>query len=482
MESYRHYIAELGGGVSPEAYGVYPESVTRLGDTSVFMADAGDRDVLAVVGEPCGFIGRRMEEGGREWLECELDHASAARLREVAPYTAPVPVLRREFSFGCGDRLGIAGDGHIRVFNRFAGHPVLAQQSIRELNLTARTFADVLDSATFAVFRRGYRFGFGADGDHLKTAAEVRVALSCGYTMITLDCSEHINSLAATAPLSTLSIEQDRELEARYLKKRCFADGFEIAFDEASLLRMRLIYGGAIDFASDIYEQFFKGRDGVDFEISIDETPTPTSPAQHYFIANELRLRGVSVCTIAPRFTGEFQKGIDYIGDLAGFEEEFQVHAAIAREFGYKLSIHSGSDKFSVFPIIGRYTGGRVHVKTAGTNWLEAMRVVAEKKPSLYREVHKYALMAFEDARKYYHVTTDLSQIPDIDSVADESLPALFELPNARQLIHITYGLILTESGFRECLFRLWRREREAYSDRIFAHIGRHVTELMKET
>jgi hypothetical protein len=202
-------------------------------------------------------------------------------------------------------------------------------------------------------------------------------------------------------------------------------------------------------------------------------------------VARELIDAGVSFATLAPRFCGEFQKGIDYIGDLAQFEKEIKIHAVIARHFKYKLSIHSGSDKFSVFPSIGKETKGVFHVKTAGTNWLEAVRVVALTDPALYREIHKYAIAAFDEARKYYHVTTDLKKIPDIDKLKDSELPELFNLNDSRQLIHITYGLILNKKNddgsyaFKDRLYRLWRKNEEAYSQALFKHIGRHL-ELLK--
>ncbi len=102
----------------------------------------------------------------------ELNHETACFLRERFPWTAPVPVLRRERTVGVGDRLGIACPGHLRVFEKYDATPVLAQQSIRELNLTGRTYNDVLDCVTFAVFREDFQRGFGADGDHLKQPQE----------------------------------------------------------------------------------------------------------------------------------------------------------------------------------------------------------------------------------------------------------------------------------------------------------------------
>ena len=158
------------------------------------------------------------------------------------------------------------------------------------------------------------------------------------------------------------------------------------------------------------------------------------------------------------------------------------MHAAIADFFGYKLSIHSGSDKFSVFKIIGKYTHGRFHLKTAGTNWLEAMKVIAEHEPALYREIHQYALdEAFAKASAYYHVTTNLANIPALSTLTDAQLPELFANNDARQLIHITYGLILNEKNpdgtdrFRGRLYRAWRVYAEEYAGNLEKHIGKHL-------
>lgn len=428
----------------------YPQSLCE----DVFMAQDADGNDVLVEGETVR----------------PLDHEAAEYLRGRFPFTAPVPVLRRPRTFGVGDRLGIACPGHIRVFEHYDATPVLAQQSIRELTLTHRTYEDVLDVVTFAVFREHFTGGFGADGDHLKRPEDVAYALGLGYTMITLDCSEHIKGDVDTKPLSA-------ETRTRYLGRDFdIGEGLALTFDEAELSKIAYIYDDAIDFAVSIWERFFvEGGANADFEISIDETATPTTPLQHFYVASELTRRGVKPATVAPRFCGEFQKGIDYIGDLEQFDREMAVHAALARNFGYKLSIHSGSDKFSAFPSIGKHTRGIFHVKTAGTNWLEAMRVVAEKDPSLYREVHAYALEAFPEATVYYHVTTNLGNIPALDTLSDAELPGLFDNNDARQLIHITYGLILDHADFRARLYHLWRMEAEAYAEALERHIGKHM-------
>ncbi|MBQ4620475.1 MAG: tagaturonate epimerase family protein [Clostridia bacterium] len=449
---------------------IYEKSRHSLEGATVYLAEKDGRDVLVCEGRPYF--------GGEAGVNVfEINHDVMNKMRQLFPFTAPVPVLNKDRSVGVGDRLGIAAPGHIRVFEKYDAMPVFAQQSIRELNLTNRTYEDVLDAASLYVFRENFTYGFGADGDHLKKPEDIEYALSLGFTMITLDLSDHIHADASGA--------YSQNVDEIYLGKSFDVEGNEIAFTKEELDRVKGIYGDALDFAVKMYDQFLKdGKYQAEFEISIDETGTPTKPAEHYFVASELQRRGVKFMTIAPRFIGEFQKGIDYIGDVNEFDAEMKVHAAIARAFGHKVSVHSGSDKFSVFPSVGRNTNQKYHVKTAGTNWLEAMRIVAKCDPRLYREIHAYALIAFEEATKYYHVTTDLNKVPALDTLSDLELPALFENDDARQLIHITYGLILSlkdENGnsvFRDRLYAFWRAHEEEYAEALYKHIGRHLKEL----
>ena len=464
-------------------FDVYEKSIhtIQVEGAAVEIVMAKDRassggDFLVISGKNPGFSGEQLADGT---FKAPLSHENANTLRRLFPFTAPCRVLRKDRSFGLGDRLGIAAPGHIKLFERYDAYPVFAQQSIRELNLTGRTYEDVLNAASFAVFRENFQKGWGADGDHLKTVQDVEYALSLGFTMITLDCSDHIKNNVTESNAPPLP----EKYRTKYLGKQFdIGEGVSLSFTEPELKTIAAIYGEAIDFAAGMYNRFLKdGKYEADFEISIDETSTPTTPLQHYFVARELIDCGVSFATIAPRFCGEFQKGIDYIGDLAQFEKEIKIHAVIARHFKYKLRIHSGSDKFSVFPAIGRESRGVFHVKTAGTNWLEAMRVIAETAPALYREVHNYALSAFDEARKYYHVTTDLSKIPALDSIADHDLPRLFMNNDSRQLIHITYGLILGKKNadgsfaFRDKLYQIWREHGDKYAQALERHIGKHL-------
>ena len=484
MSCYREFVP--GSQADPAEFGVFASSIHKTEDGAyVFTVrtDGGDRIVAE---EAAGFTGEKYTGAdGKTYVLTDKTHENAQLLRKLFPFTAPSAVLHEKRSIGVGDRLGIATPGHLRVFRRYDAYPILAQQSVRELTLTERDFENVLDCASWGVFREDFTRGWGADGDHLKTPEEVDYALSCGYTMITLDCSNHIRNVEA---MSLAEVEAEyvpnAELEKEYLSGPIrVTDDLTIEMDREGFMRAVLIYGKAIEFAAKIWREHIEGKP-VDFEISIDETDTPTLPTQHYFVANELAKRGVVVTTMAPRFCGEFQKGIDYIGDVEQFRAEMIEHAAIADRFGYKISVHSGSDKFSVFPSVGELTHGHFHLKTAGTSWLEAMRLVAMKDPALYREIHAFALDSFDAARKYYHVTTELDKIPALDTLADDQLPSLFEMNDARQLIHITYGLILTaknEDGsdrFRGRLFSLWNTYEEEYAQLLDHHIGRHLEQL----
>jgi hypothetical protein len=461
-------------------FDAYEKSINKIGVAEIFMAKGINEDIIIVInGTHLGFKGIEVNGG---ILKVPLNHENAVVLRNLLPFTGPSRVLREDCSFGVGDRLGIATPGHIKAFEQYDVYPVLAQQSIRELNLTNRTFENVLDDVSFAVFREGFKRKYGADGDHLKTAKDVENALSLGFSMITLDCSDYIKNDIADDDLSPLpQIYADKYLE-KYFN---IGEGINLNFTRRELEKTFTIYGDALRFTIDIYDRFFKdGKYDADFEISIDETATPTTALQHFFVAKELVDAGVTFATIAPRFCGEFQKGIDYIGNLIQFEEELKIHAAIARFFKYKLSIHSGSDKFSVFPCIGKETKGIFHIKTSGTNWLEAMRVIAVKDSALYREIHNFAISVFQEAAKFYHVTTDLSKIPPLDKLQDSELPGLFNQNDARQLIHITYGYILSKKDaeghfiFRDRLYKIWKEHGDTYNMYLVNHIERHLEAL----
>ena len=470
----------------------YVNSINSSKFGSVFMAKIHGQDFL-IADNRMDFRGEKKEYRNDRKIIAELTHHNACVLRDLFPFTAPAQILNHTCSLGMGDRLGIATPGHIQVMKKYPQiTPVFAQQSMRELNQTDRTYEDVLDSVTFSVFKYGFRRAFGADADHLKKKKEIENALSIGYTMITLDLSDHIQKKYFDCSDETINAESlpDPALAEIYLGKDfTITSSMVLHYSEVELKRIALIYEKALDFVLEIYRSYFQnGRYQADLEISIDETENPTTPLQHFFFANELTRRGVEFSSIAPRFCGEFQKGIDYLGDPLLLEADLQKHVDISRRFKYKISVHSGSDKLTIFPEIGKVTQGRFHLKTSGTSWLEAMRVIALKDPQLFRRIHKFALTVFNDVKNLYHVSTDLNRIPDIDSIKDRGIPDLFSLNDERQLMHITYGAILEERDyqgryvFKDQLFDIWDKYEDYYHKILERHFKKHIDLLISET
>ncbi len=439
------------------------------------------------------FPGQREHIGAYVVARSDFTREAALFLRQEFPFTTPQTLQGKDATIGTGDRLGFVNSAHIRAIREFDIFPVLAQQSVRELNFTKRVYQDVLDAVTFAVFQEGYEDGFGFGGDHLKRLEDIMMALDCGATMITLDVSEVMNAQAAGWPLAQLTeynahlTESERlRLNSTYLNTPFeLPDGIRLVFNEIELQRCCAMYLKAIEFAADVYRLLAerKGAGNVDFEVSIDETGTPTLPEHHLFIIKEFLYRNVVVNSLAPRFVGEFQKAIDYIGDLQEFERQFKVHCDIARAYGnYKVSIHSGSDTFSVYPAIGKWTAGRLHIKTAGTSWLEAVRVIAIREPKLYRRIHQVALDSYPEALQCYHITADFAKVKPLDSVSDDELPNYLNHPEARQLLHIIYGVVLQDDGLRKALYDALSLHEDLHYAFVSNHLRKHVALLGRPT
>ncbi|MEJ2750503.1 MAG: tagaturonate epimerase family protein, partial [Anaerolineae bacterium] len=371
------------------------------------------------------------------------------------PWLNPVP-LGRQTSFGFGDRLGIATPGHIASL-RAATHdkpiaPIFAQQSVRENTRTGRTPQGVLDDAMWGVFQEGWRDPWGADADHVKEVADLAPFVAAGYTFYTIDPSDYVDNEAQTDSLGTLRekaqglpwVQLDDSYDtmfARYCTKPLALTGLTLTFDEAVFLRALVKYGRAIGHTAVIAQSLNEQMAGqtYDLEMSVDETDTPTSIHEHYFIANELIRRNIPVVSLAPRFVGKFQKGVDYMGDLAQFEAELARHVAILHHFDrYKLSIHTGSDKFSIYKIINQHAQGYVHVKTAGTSYLEILRVVAAQDPPFFRRILDLAHGRFQTDRKTYYIDCQPDKVPFGNQVTEAQMPAMLEDFDARQLLHVT--------------------------------------------
>jgi hypothetical protein len=469
----------------PAGLSIYPRSVTEADGVTYFMARGPAGRVLGIHGQVPGFDG--VQAHGQAPQLCPLTPSNAAALRERLPWLRPQPLgLNR--SAGCGDRLGLATPGHVRAVRDVGDFaPVFAQQSMRENARTGRTPQQVLDEAMWGVFQEGWREPWGADADHLKTVEDIDLCVAAGYTFFTVDPGDHVDNEAHTAALPALEQKvqalpwADLEdgpvaMRERYLGRQFQVEDLTLEFDPTALARAAAKYGRAIAHTLRMYRHLVAamGSRPFELEVSVDETETPTSPLEHYLVASELRRLDVRWVSLAPRYLGRFEKGADYIGDLGPFDLDLASHAAIARALGpYKLSIHSGSDKFSVYPLFTRHAGGLVHLKTAGTSYLEALRAVARVDPGFFREMLGLAIQRYPGDRATYHVSAQLDRVPGPETLNDAELPGLLDQFDARQVLHVTFGSVMDRFG-RRLLSVLDDHEEDHYAA-LEAHFRRHL-------
>lgn len=498
----RKAIEGLNGGI----LGVYSRSVRIHGDELFFMAREKDGKRLYIVA---------TEHGGSEFAgmpvslnifgdslrgkRCPVDHETAERLRGIFPFARPV-LIGREDSFGFGDRLGIANPAHLRALEGSHMRPVLAQQSVRELDRTERTAEDVLDAATWAVFQEGYTAGFGADADHLKTTDDIDRYARAGFTMFTFDPSAFVVNEAARLSENELR-PRARQAEfgglrlddalARYANRTFrLEDGTVLHPGKVDMMRAFVKYGGVLAHSLLLYRHLKDRHSSLpsEVEISVDETDSPTTPSEHLFVAGELKRMGVEWVSLAPRFIGDFEKGVDYRGDLDAFSAEYLQHVGIAGMMGpYKISFHSGSDKFSVYRRVGSLGTGNVHVKTAGTSYLEALRTAATVQPELVREILGFCRGLYEGERTSYHVSARLDRVPRPEDCSDAQLADLFDQHDARQVFHVTFGKVLTardsrgHSLFRDRLLACLDRYEDVHYETLIRHFRKHLEPFDRE-
>jgi hypothetical protein len=278
--------------------------------------------------------------------------------------------------------------------------------------------------------------------------------------------------------------DSERAMRARYLRTFTIEGDLALTLDEASLLRAAAKYGLALAHVAELYRYLETKMGTTPFEVeaSVDETETTTSPEEHFFIASELQRLGVRWVSLAPRYCGRFEKGVDYIGDLEQFDAEIAQHAAIARHCGpYKLSIHSGSDKFSVYPILAKHTRRLAHLKTAGTSYLEALRAISTVDPQLFRDILDFAFERYDTDKATYHVSADPTQAPRSADLADKDLTSVLDNFHARQMLHVTFGSVLTARDatgdyvYRDRFFAALRCDEEVYYEVLETHFDKHL-------
>lgn len=384
--------------------------------------------------------------------------------------------LGLQSSFGFGDRLGLATFGHLDAL-RAQGGPirgVFPQQSIREMTRTRRTAQQVMDDACQALDAEGFDEPFGADADHLKTEQDVDVTAAAGFTFFTIDPSDHVDAGGDAAWIKQY-VGQTIDIP----------EGPTLALDEDTVQRTAVKYGKAVEHALSLAAYIAKVAPNHEIELSVDETDEPTTLAEHYIIADQCRQASMKLVSLAPRFIGDFEKGVDYKGDPRKLEESLNDHAAIARHLGpYKLSLHSGSDKLSIYAALARATRGMFHVKTAGTSYLEAIRVVARHDEALFRRIIAFARQRYDTDKATYHVCATVEGTPP-DGGEREYLECWADVPQGkgftepgRQILHCTFGSVLSDTTLGPAVREVLLANPQTYREVLADHFARHLQAL----
>ncbi len=407
-------------------------------------------------------------------------------------------------SFGFGDRTGLATPGHVAAMLEAAGgiEPIFPQQSIREMARTRRTPQEVMDDALNGMQQAGWKGRSGADADHLKTPQDVDVTAAVGFVFFTIDPSDHVDQQADDYDEATLrdkatGLGDIAPWTSKYAGRSTkLSTGTIVDFNEQAVLRAAVKYGKAIQEAIKLanYIEVVQTAAGREFEIelSVDETAQPTTLVEHFIIAEQLQENAKGLVSLAPRFIGDFEKGVDFIGDVDALEHSLRDHAAIAELLGpYKMSLHSGSDKLSMYPALARTTQGRFHVKTAGTSYLEALRVVCRHDADLFRRLITFGRERYDIDRATYHVSAEVAKVPGPEDVTDiVKLEQLYlerwcDVPAGRgftapgrQILHCTFGSTLTHPEWGPAIMTILREHPETYHEVLREHFVRHLQAL----
>jgi hypothetical protein len=372
------------------------------------------------------------------------------------------------FSFGVGDRFAHQAKAHLAAFQMLAEHGIhvapVWNKSNREHTFIGSEPQSVLDAAQAAVKELGWNQSWHIDADHINLNTVDRF-MSCS-DFFTIDVADSIGKPAAVGDVQAFMNRHPELVGALPVPDV----SSPISTTRAEVERVVSKYMLAIQDAGKIYRHIVvaKGEDKIIAEVSMDETDLPQTPPELLIILALLADEKVKLQTIAPKFTGRFNKGVDYVGDLVQFEKEFNDDLAViayaVKQYGLpanlKLSVHSGSDKFSIYPIIRKAlarTGAGLHIKTAGTTWLEELIGLAEAGGDglvLAKEIYAYALEHVDELCDPYASVIDIdrSKLPAVSIVNGWTGPqlasALRHIPehpefnaNMRQLLHVSFKI-----------------------------------------
>jgi hypothetical protein len=375
--------------------------------------------------------------------------------------------LLDRFTFGVGDRFAHQAAAQLRAFQMLAEQGVAVtpvwNKSNREHSFIGSEPQSVYDAAKAAVEELGWTQRWHVDADHIGIATVDRF-LPCS-DFFTIDVADSIGKVAPTEDV-TAFVARHPELQGSISINGIDAP---LSISTEQLTSITGTYLLACREAGEIYRYIGErkgGEMGFAAEVSMDETDTPQTPPELLVILALLGDEKIRVQTIAPKFTGRFNKGVDYVGDVAQFEKEFNddlaVMAHAVKAYGLpenlKVSVHSGSDKLSLYPIIRRAlerTGAGLHIKTAGTTWLEELIGLSEAGGNglaLAKEIYAYALAHVDEFCAPYAsvIDIDASKLPAADVVDDWSgeqlASAVRHIPDhaqfnqhMRQLLHVSF-------------------------------------------
>lgn len=373
-----------------------------------------------------------------------------------------------KYSFGIGDRFSHQGESLLRAIVNAKAQGVevtpVWNKSNREHDIVGSEPQSTRAGADAAVKALGWKDAYCVDADHVNFKSVDRFIHHSDF--FTLDVANNIGGIST-----------DSEIAA--FKKSCETFGSEvhipgleqpIVISDEALTSVAKKYLAAVKEAAKIYAHIesVKGKGNFITEVSMDEVETPQTPIDMFFILKMIAEKGIPVDTIAPKFSGRFNKGVDYKGEVAQFAREFEEDIFVidyaVKHFGLptdlKLSIHSGSDKFAIYPIMGnlikKHNKG-LHVKTAGTNWLEeviGLSISGAEGLDMAKAIYSGAWKRREELCAPYAdvIEIDESQLPLPEEVAKWSgqkfsdtlrhIPDCKDYnPNFRQLIHVGYKI-----------------------------------------
>jgi hypothetical protein len=371
-----------------------------------------------------------------------------------------------KYSVGTGDRFAHQAKAQLQACIKAleGGVEVVPvwNKSNREHTIIGSEPASTRQAADAAVKALGWKLPYFCDADHITLQTVGRFLEACDF--YTLDVADYIGQAAPADDIDNFVARHPKLLG--HIQLEGVSESFEIT---PGLLRQTAQkYLTAVKKAGEVYRTIEKAKGQGNFipEVSMDETDSAQSPVELLIILAAIADEGIPVQTIAPKFSGRFNKGVDYVGDLAQFEREFALDvAAIAyavKNFGLpdnlKLSVHSGSDKFSIYPAIhstiNRFGAG-VHLKTAGTTWLEELIGLAEAGGdglALTKEIYAEAFAHSAELCAPYATVIDIdaSKLPSPDAVrgwtSEQYTSALRHVrgvaaynPSLRQLLHVGF-------------------------------------------